>query len=296
MSQTNSQRLQYLLWAARRRLWGQPNLNCPACACQDTQQVGSKYLITSLWECRSCWLRFRSPKEDQETNRDYYQDDYSEGFTTTVPDDKRLEQLIATGFLGSEGDYRRYISVLQAAGQGKQKSVLDFGASWGYGSWQLRSFGYNVWSYEIGKRRADYARQKLGCHMVESVDELPGRVDCMFSAHVIEHLPDPSIIWTLADKVLNDEGMIVCFCPNGNPDLESTKGRYLYSCLWGKHHPMVITPRFLIGMSARLGFEAKVFSAAYGGTYQGSNISRGVPDAAIIGDELCMIARRCGSP
>ena len=295
MGQTNGQRLQYLWWAGRKRFSGKCDVLCPACGCAETRRVGTKYVVTSLRECPVCLLRFRWPKEDQESNHEYYQKEYSEGFTTTCPSDAELEAFIQKGFRGTDRDFSRYIGVMSAAGLVPGQSVLDFGSSWGYGSWQFQHAGFDVWSYEIGRERAAYAEKKLGCRMVESLDQWPARVDCVVSAHVIEHLPDPRLIWEVADAVLNDAGVLVCFCPNGNPSLESSRGTSYYGDLWGKHHPMVITPEFMLGMSAKMGFRARVFSSPYGLPFLTTNILHGGPDSTIDGDELCMIARRAGS-
>jgi predicted SAM-dependent methyltransferase len=117
---------------------------------------------------------------------------------------------------------------------------------------------------------------------------MPERVKCFFSAHVIEHLPNPNLIWEVASHVLADDGIIVCFCPNGDPARESIQGVRLYDHIWGKVHPMLITPRFVRSMSARSGFRAYVYSRPY----RLDQISNGESPTEIIGDELCLIARR----
>jgi cyclopropane fatty-acyl-phospholipid synthase-like methyltransferase len=50
--------------------------------------------------------------------------------------------------------------------------VLDFGASWGYVSYQLAAAGYDVYSYELSKVRGGYAKKHLGVRMIESLQEL----------------------------------------------------------------------------------------------------------------------------
>jgi SAM-dependent methyltransferase len=252
--------------------------------------------VTSLWECPRCLLRFRSPKEDQKSNYEYYQEDYCEGSTTECPSDAQLSALIATRFRGSDCDFTRYLEIMQAVGLSGRNTVLDFGSSWGYGSWQMRDSGFDVWSYEIGRSRANYARDKLGCRVVKSLEELPAGLDCIFSAHVIEHLPDPALMWRVAKRVLREGGLIVCFCPNGNPELELRRGTHRYGYLWGKHHPMVITPQFMLGMCARTGFDAKVFSGPYGHRYQLEHTLRLTPDMAVHDEELCLVARRIRHP
>lgn len=62
--------------------------------------------------------------------------------------------------------------------------------------------------------RALYAKEKLSCNIVESPEGLRGRLKCVFSAHVIEHLADPNLVWNVGTTTLEDGGLIVCFCPN----------------------------------------------------------------------------------
>jgi SAM-dependent methyltransferase len=237
-------------------------------------------------------LRFRFPKDDHKRTADFYQAKYSEGFTTDCPSDDALTALLKGGFSGSQKDFKEYIAVLHAVGLKPSDSILDFGCSWGYGSWQLRNYGFKVFSYDISKQRAQYARTKLACEMVPSPECMPQRVKCLFSAHVIEHLPEPNLIWKIANNVLTDDGLIVCFCPNGEPARESVLGVSCYDQIWGKVHPMVITPRFLQSASAQHDFVPCIYSSPY----MLDRLCVGEPDLETLGPELCMIAKRRDSP
>ena len=123
--------------------------------------------------------------------------------------------------------------------------IVDFGGSWGYASWQFRQAGFEVFTYEIGRERALYAKQKLGCTIMEDLRPLDGTIDCFFSAHVIEHLPNPNIFFDEAAKVLAPAGMIVCCCPNGAQERQQSEGLDAYDKNWGKVHPLMITPGFM---------------------------------------------------
>lgn len=262
--------------------------HCPACTSFNTSLVRRKYFVTSLWECQSCGLRFRVPKDDASESIDFYQAEYSAGFTTDCPSDDVLALLIAKKFSDSGKDFTGYIDVLRAIGMQNGDSLLDFGASWGYGSWQFRDAGFRVLSSEVSKPRAAFARTKLSCEMVESIDNLHEPVKCLFSAHVIEHLPNPNLIWEVAQKVLTGNGFVVCFCPNGEPARELTLGVGRYDLAWGKVHPMLITPRYIQNICASYGFEARLYSSPY----NMSEISNWKASDQITGDELCVVARR----
>jgi hypothetical protein len=110
----------------------------------------------------------------------------------------------------------------------------------------------------------------------------------LFSAHVIEHLLNPALIWEVAGKVLTDDGFIACFCPNGEPSRESIVGISSYDQVWGQVHPMLITPTFLRNLSNRSAFDPYVCSSPYAP----DEISTNRPPAGIAGEELCLIASR----
>ncbi|MGA7887320.1 MAG: class I SAM-dependent methyltransferase, partial [Acidobacteriaceae bacterium] len=185
--------------------------------------------------------RFRVPKETQEKAKNLYEDEtYSQGFTTDLPDAVQLEHLLKTSFAGTEKYYGPYIAVLNQLMPDKGR-LVDFGSSWGYGSWQMSRAGYTVFSYEVGRDRSQYARERLGCTMVQDLRTLDGTIDCFFSAHVIEHLPDPNIIFAEAARLLIPGGYFVCYCPNGDPRRKDT---HTYHRAWGQVHPLFITPKF----------------------------------------------------
>jgi hypothetical protein len=169
--------------------------------------------------------------------------------------------------------------------------ILDFGCSWGYGSWQFAAAGFRVFSYEISKPRAEYARRKMGCQMVDSLDGFREPIRCFFSAHVIEHLPRPDLVWETGNRLLGNDGAIVCICPNGDPEREQTVGTGSYDQLWGKVHPLLITPRFLKRASNRHGWTACCYTRPYDADKIASHT-----DGSLDGDELCMIARRTSGP
>ncbi len=255
-----STRLKYFSWAAVRFPFA--NTSCPACESANTVRLKRKALVTQLCECLSCHLRFRIPKDTASETEAFYQDDYEQGVTTECPSPSELKRLLETRFAGSEKDFRSYLEVLRSLGLRKDHVVLDFGSSWGYGSWQLKQEGCVVYSFEISAPRARYAGQHLDCQMLTSANEVPVSVDFFFSAHVIEHLPNPNIIWETARKVLKSNGTLVLFMPNGDPSREREDDRS-YHQLWGKVHPLLVTARALDVMAARHGFSGQAYSSPY---------------------------------
>ncbi len=278
------ERARYLLWAMIYLPFD--DRSCPGCGGHDTLRIRRKAIVTALYHCKSCELRFRIPRDTVAQNRSFYQRRYSQGFTTDCPDDATLVRLMQSGFQGSNKDYRPYLQVMYDAGVTPGQTVLDYGASWGYGTWQLMQAGYRMAGYEISQPRARYAAEKLGCHMLPDLISIPRKVDCLFSAHVIEHLPDPSILWSIADQVLTEDGTVVLFTPNGNPARAQQPGSH-YHQLWGHIHPLLLSAESLTKLAQRYGFAG----AAYSSPYQPVEV-QALTGGQLLGDELLFIARR----
>lgn len=239
------QKVKYLAWAALHQFAGD---SCPSCqSVAKKNPVKRKYVVTALLECPDCGLRYRVPKMSEQQSNRFYQEDYAQGFTTDMPSVDELRQMKAKRFAFTEKDYSVYLKILREAGVGRASSVLDFGCSWGYGTWQLAAAGYEVLGYEVSKPRADYAARNLGCEILS--DPAMVTVGCLFSAHVIEHLPNPCSLWELAAKVVLPGGKVVLFTPDGddteNPD---------YHHHWGLVHPCLLTTRWMDWAAHRFGF------------------------------------------
>jgi 2-polyprenyl-3-methyl-5-hydroxy-6-metoxy-1,4-benzoquinol methylase len=244
-------------------------------------------VVSALYECVYCGLRFRVPKDSLLNNREFYQEDYWEGISANVPSDDELRALLTKGFEGHEKDYKEYIAALKASGLIAGSNILDFGAAWGYGSHQLREAGFNVVAYEISLPRARFAAEKLRITTIADPSHPPEPVDCFFSAHVMEHLPDPNVIWQIARSALKPKGLFVAFVPNGEPLVEHLHGSNRYHKSWGQLHPLFLTSKHLKYMASKYGFEANLYSAPYplGDITNQKNGDLG-------GIELCIIARR----
>lgn len=275
----------YLVWAAVHGITA--DTSCPGCTSAATLLLKRKMLVTCLFECNTCGLRFRVPKETEAASKSFYQEEYEQGFTSTLPSTHDLRLLLARGFVGHEKDYSEYVQVLMAVGLRDGARLLDFGCSWGYGSYQLRQAGFDVISHEISRKRAAYAASVLGLRLIENPHSPGVPVDCFFSAHVMEHLPNPNIIWRAAIDALTPSGVFVAFVPNGDPETESVRGSKRYHQLWGKAHPLLVTSRHAKFMASRYGFACQVYSSPYH-----------LPDIAArrerrgVGDELLIVAQR----
>lgn len=214
-------------------------LSCPSCGCPKSTTVDRKRIILTLRRCNNCKLLFRAPTTTSEENAEFYQQEYSQGFTTDMPSQHDLQVLIDTAFEGSEKDYTTYLSVLDALGCRPGDAVLDFGCSWGYGSWQLTRAGFDVEAFEISKPRCAYAREQLGVNAVDTLGSLRGSYDVIFSAHVLEHVPSVAETIAFAWKMLRPGGLFVAFTPNGSQSFRKAHPSS-WHLLWGMVHPQFL--------------------------------------------------------
>ncbi|OYW74775.1 MAG: hypothetical protein B7Z37_16405 [Verrucomicrobia bacterium 12-59-8] len=233
----------YLLSSMGKRLAG-GHRNCPSCGAAPAEQLDQKWLVTTFCRCARCRLLYRIPTSDARENEAFYQEDYTEGFTTDLPSTAEIQELIATRFANSEKNYAHYLAVLHALGVSQGARLFDYGCSWGYGSHQLAAAGYEVDAFEISRPRAAYARSQLGVSM-PAMDQLaPASYDVFFSAHVIEHVPSSSAMIALGMRLLKPGGLFVCFCPNGSLTFRQRAPRD-WHLMWGQSHPQLIDEVFL---------------------------------------------------
>ncbi|MHC5765033.1 MAG: class I SAM-dependent methyltransferase [Nostoc sp.] len=218
-------------------------LSCPSCGSYKSKNIDSKFMFSQLRECEKCYLRFRTPTDSIKDNYEYYQNEYSLGFTTDLPDAESLEKLLKSNFENHEKSYKDIINLLKSVYPNKNK-LVDFGCSWGYGSWQFKKADFLVLSYEISKPRADFAAKYLGINMIDISNTLnDNKIDIFFSNHVLEHVPSPSETIALAKKILKPDGIFVAITPNGSDSYRINDYTGWHS-LWGQNHPNHLSDTF----------------------------------------------------
>lgn len=206
--------------------------------------VDRKWIVTSLRRCSSCGLLFRTPTTSAEESARFYQAEYQEGFTTHLPSEDELTRLLSGGFKNTEKDYRAYIDVLVALGGVPGDRVVDFGCSWGYGSWQLKAKGFVVQGVEVSRDRCRFARTRLNIDAYESMVQLKSGFDYFFSAHVIEHVPSVAKFIETARELLRPGGIAVIFTPNACA-IRRARAHTSFHKLWGLVHPQLIDEVFV---------------------------------------------------
>ncbi|PPS42780.1 hypothetical protein B1A85_13800 [Chroococcidiopsis sp. TS-821] len=200
-------------------------------------------MVTDLRRCENCNLLFRTPTTTEEESIEFYQNTYKQGFTTDLPSDIQLQDLLNKKLVNTEKDYSKWIKILDLLGGVPQQRLLDYGCSWGYGSWQFREAGYGVTAFEISKPRCLYAKEKLGIDAKNSLSEIQGEFDIIFSPHVIEHLPSVSNYLTFAKNHLHPGGILDTVCPNGSEKFRDLNLKN-YSKFWGLVHLQLPDEKF----------------------------------------------------
>lgn len=219
------------------------NRACPACGSSHAKQVDWKG-VHQLYECDSCFLLYRFPGEDAIELDAFYQDDYAEpGITTQLPSDQELAALINTNFAGSAKDFSYHVEIFDALGLKPGMSMLDYGANWGYASYQFRQAGFAVEAFELSRKRAAFGKQ-LGLTIETDARKLKGAYDVVYSCHVLEHVPNPRAILLQQMCWLKPGGLLVAHTPNGSANYRKTSPKE-FGKHWGRVHPVLLTDKFV---------------------------------------------------
>lgn len=241
-------KLSYFLDCAIR--YREPVL-CPSCGSQRCSLIDRKYVVSRLFECNECAIYFRHPPEVPAVSRAYYQQRYSQpdNITTSLPKSALELEQVKSALTHDQANpknadrIRRLFDVL--IGNVARAQVLDFGASWGYITWQLKSFGMDVEGYEISIPRAEYGKMHLGVVIKTDEHELRHDNQIVFSSHVIEHVPSASNMLATMTAITRHDGYVVIYCPNGSPEYRRQDPAGFHKC-WGQVHPNYLNARYFM--------------------------------------------------
>jgi len=256
-----SSKVRYLRRILYHRWQSQPRV-CPYCGPSSIVKLARrKKMIVEILQCQSCHLWFRWPADTPYEHDSYYQADFAgDAPQIILPGSDELRFLESTNFSGSPLDINNKVRVLHALRPGGR--VLDFGCSWGYGTYQLRQQGFDAVGFEISRPRAEFGRTKLGLNLIDSFDELAelqeGSFDIVFSNHVVEHLPNIGTAFGMLTRLLNENGFIFHILPN----FMGKKARSGYWLKWiGEDHPIAPAMPFFEFAIPRAGLTKPVFGS-----------------------------------
>jgi len=236
----------YALDGMSKRYLRKPKVICPSCQSESYTTIDRKFPYR-LVECSNCHLLHRYPFESEESMRRFYQLAYRQkGLTTDLPSDDELNQLLESNFEHSTKSFARIIKIIQALDTISTPTVLDYGASWGYGSIQLKRAGFDVCSYEISKPRAEFGN-KLGLNIYTDIDKLRSSdlvCDIVYSGHVLEHTNNPLESIKTQMSFLKPGGYLIAHTPNGS-SLRRHSEPSAFNKHWGRVHPVLLSDKFI---------------------------------------------------
>ncbi|MPR32119.1 hypothetical protein [Salmonirosea aquatica] len=220
--------------------------SCPACGSQDVKMMARKFFVTRLFKCENCFLQFRHPKDNESFQFNFYQREYeqNDNITTKLPSDEELIVMKKQNFANKDvSRYSKIFKNLYNHLSTNEISLIDYGSSWGYQSFQFLKEGFDCSSFEISEPRARYGNEKLGLNIKINEAELPKSNHIFFSSHVIEHVPSPKKMITLGMQLLNMGGYFIAESPNGSIEFRERDPKD-YNKLWGEVHPNFLTSEF----------------------------------------------------
>jgi 2-polyprenyl-3-methyl-5-hydroxy-6-metoxy-1,4-benzoquinol methylase len=263
---------------------------CPYCGAVDSQLIQRKHGLLDLRRCFSCSLMFRWPKDSVQDNESFYQNDYRQGMTPEQwVGDK--EALCATVDFNMSARIR-LLRTLAPTGY-----VLDYGSSWGYGTYRMAASGYNAVGFEISRTRAELAVKHFGVRTItcaQELDEYKLAFDVIFASHVLEHLPSLNGVFERFIDLLKPGGLLLIFVPNCG-------GRNARSCgvRWGpmccEEHTMAFEAEFFERNLPRQGFSVLCFSDPYSPELLNRLLAGDSSESRLDGDELVVCAWKVAS-
>lgn len=235
--------------------------SCPYCNSDRTTIVQWKNRIWQLRRCAECSLNFRFPKDNPAESVGFYQENYQQDNVTDLPREMDIPQHILERFKSVGRDLTTHLETIQAmvpAG-----SVLDYGCSWGYGVYQFCQAGYQATGFEISRPRVEYGRRTLQVNLTSDIDSLPSKgFDAIYSAHVLEHVPDPKTPLMAFQRLLKPGGKLFLYVPNCSGDQAQRLG-----VRWGQmineKHVLALTAEFFHQNLPKHGFSTEFSSSPY---------------------------------
>lgn len=258
--------------------------DCPYCHSPETVGLGRKHYVMQLRKCCACQLRFRFPTDDLKENVYFYQERYHQSTVTDLPFEAELSNHIENKFKNVGRDLTEHLKTIQLIAP--TGNLLDYGCSWGYCVYQFREAGYAARGFEISKPRVEYGKSALGLRLTNDVSSLPDRsFDVIYSAHCLEHIPNPDIPIKDFQRLLKPGGHLFLYVPNC-AGVEAEKAGVGWGPMIGEKHVLALTASFFDFNLPKYGFRLKFASSPY------DIEPKEYAKAILGGDELLVIGTR----
>jgi len=171
-------------------------------------------------DCIECGFAHAVPIPTEDFLSEYYKDEFvknrPEGFYKKMESDVPWMNIL----------YNEKYDLLDKYVKSKKPSILDIGSGLGYFLVCGKKRGWKVTGIEPSKESCDYS-EKMGLNIINAYlnknNSLAlGKFDVVHMHEVIEHLPDPLEMVSMAEEMLNPGGILCIASPNDfNPLQES---------------------------------------------------------------------------
>lgn len=186
---------------------------CNLCGSSDIEVLGTHDrdghpLRTTI--CRACGLVWSNPRPSADEVRRYYSREYRLDYKghSTPP----MRHIARSG----RGALNRYRALAPHVARGSR--VLDAGAGGGEVVYVLRKLGYDASGIEPDEQYARHAREALGVPVatgfVQDATFPAGSVDAVTMYHSLEHVEDPSAIFSRLRGWIAERGLLLVEVPN----------------------------------------------------------------------------------
>jgi len=258
--------------------------NCPYCRSGDTRLVERKHYVLQLRRCRACHLRYRFPKDDTTENDRFYQKDYQQSTVTDLPLAQELPVHIANRFRDIGRDLTDHLKVMQPIAPAGR--LLDYGSSWGYCVYQFQQAGYDAMGFEISRPRVEFGQEMLRVNLTSHIASLSdASFDVIYSAHCLEHIPNPDIPLRQFQRLLKPGGHLFIYVPNCAGE-EAQRLGVAWGSMIGEKHVLALTPSFFDFNLPKYGFKLRFSSSPY------NHVPQEYSRADLQGEELLVIGTR----
>jgi 2-polyprenyl-3-methyl-5-hydroxy-6-metoxy-1,4-benzoquinol methylase len=239
---------------------------CPYCLSARTALVERKNGLWQLRRCDECLLNFRFPKDVPAESAGFYQRAYRQDKVTDLPPEEDIQLHVANRFARVGRDLTTHLKTIQA--MMPRGRILDYGCSWGYCVHQLAQAGYEASGYEVSRPRVEYGRKTLKQDLTSDPATLPREAfDAIYSAHVLEHIPNPRNCMTAFGELLKTGGKLFLYVPNCSGD-DARKLGVKWGPMINEKHVLALTAEFFHRNLPRHGFSTKFASSPYAMTPQ----------------------------
>ena len=124
-------------------------------------------------------------------------------------------------------DTRRHVELVKELVSGKECSIVDIGAGYGFFVNSLAEAGYsNVLGIEIGRERRELGQKHTAVRMIDydvlHSQEKIGTFDCIALFHVLEHMADPIGFFKAIRHLMHERTVLICEVPNADELLLET--------------------------------------------------------------------------